>query len=184
MNEASAIRLCLASGDPRGFEFLVKQYGREAYFHALGFVGDSSTAEDMCQESFAKAYANIPRLKTLGAFYPWFYIILRNTCFNHLRSLKPQAPDHELLDFSTDPISLVQGGDEREIVWETLGCLKPEFREILIFKHLQDKSYADISNILQIPRGTVMSRLYHARKAFRITYQQLEENKHGLRTLP
>ena len=70
------------------------------------------------------------------------------------------------------------------MVWETLGCLKPEFREILIFKHLQDKSYADISNILQIPRGTVMSRLYHARKAFRITYQQLEENKHGLRTLP
>ena len=65
MNEARAIRLCLGSGDPRGFEFLVKQYRREAYFHALGFVGDSSTAEDMCQEAFAKAYANIPRLKTL-----------------------------------------------------------------------------------------------------------------------
>ena len=171
MNEARAIRLCLGSADPRGFEYLVKQYRREAYFHALGFVGDSSTAEDMCQEALAKVYANTPRLKTIGAFYPWFYMILRNKCFNHLRSYKPQQPDNELFDFSTDPINLIQGDAEKEMVWATLGRLKPEFREILIFKHLQDKSYERISNILQIPRGTVMSRLYHARKAFRITYQ-------------
>ena len=180
MNETSAIRLCLRSGDPRGFEFLVKQYRREAYFHALGFVGDSSIAEDMCQESFTKAYTNIPRLRKLGAFYPWFYTILRNTCLTSLRSRKPQVPDDDLVDFNADPFGLIQSDHEREVVWAAIGRLKPEFREILVFKHLQDKSYKDISRILQIPRGTVMSRLYHARKAFQIAYRQLEENNHGL----
>lgn len=172
MNEASAIRLCLKSRDPRGFEFLVQQYRREAYYHAIGFLNDPAMAEDVCQESFAKAYANIPRLESLKAFYPWFYVILKNCCLSYLRSKREHVEVTEGIDESSDPAMLVAGDDNKQSVWRALQKLKPEFREILILKHLQDMSYEAISQILQIPKGTVMSRLYHARKAFKLAFDK------------
>jgi RNA polymerase sigma-70 factor (ECF subfamily) len=172
VNEASAIRLCLKSRDPRGFEFLVQQYRREAYYHAIGFLNDPAMAEDVCQESFAKAYANIPRLESLKAFYPWFYVILKNCCLSYLRSKREHVEVTEGIDESSDPAMLVAGDDNKQSVWRALQKLKPEFREILILKHLQDMSYEAISQILQIPKGTVMSRLYHARKAFKLAFDK------------
>ena len=172
MNEASAIRLCLKSRDPRGFEFLVQQYRREAYYHAIGFLNDPAMAEDVCQESFAKAYVNISRLESLKAFYPWFYVILKNCCLSYLRSKREHVEVTEGIDESSDPAMLVAGDDNKQSVWRALQKLKPEFREILILKHLQDMSYEAISQILLIPKGTVMSRLYHARKAFKLAFDK------------
>jgi len=172
VNEASAIRLCLKSRDPRGFEFLVQQYRREAYYHAIGFLNDPAMAEDVCQESFAKAYVNIPRLESLKAFYPWFYVILKNCCLSYLRSKREHVEVTEGIDESSDPAMMVEGDDSKQSVWRALQKLKPEFREILILKHLQDMSYEAISQILQIPKGTVMSRLYHARKAFKLAFDK------------
>jgi len=172
VNEASAIRLCLKSRDPRGFEFLVQQYRREAYYHAIGFLNDPAMAEDVCQESFAKAYANIPRLESLKAFYPWFYVILKNCCLSYLRSKREHVEVTEGIDESSDPAMMVEGDDNKQSVWRALQKLKPEFREILILKHLQDMSYEAISQILLIPKGTVMSRLYHARKAFKLAFDK------------
>jgi RNA polymerase sigma-70 factor (ECF subfamily) len=169
MNESTAISLCMER-DPRGFEFLVKQYSREAYYHAAGFLGNSSEAEDACQESFARAYNNIPRLKSLNAFYPWFYQILKNGCLNRIRARRPQEQYAELEDTRADPLLTIEGDDQKRSVWLALKQLKAEFSEILILKHIHDKSYTDISALLDIPRGTVMSRLYHARRAFQRVY--------------
>jgi RNA polymerase sigma-70 factor, ECF subfamily len=177
MNEATAIRLCMKARDPRGFEFLVKQYRREAYFHAVGFLGDRAAAEDICQESFAKAYVSFPSLKSMHAFYPWFYTILRNRCLNYLRDRKPRVDLLDVPDDSTDPGLAIEGQDTRDAVWSALQKLKPAFREILVLKHLRDASYEDISHILQIPRGTVMSRLYHARKAFEYVYNTTHQKE-------
>jgi len=174
MNEASAIRLCLKSRDPRGFEFLVQLYRREAYFHAIGFLNDPAMAEDLCQESFAKAYASIHRLESLKAFYPWFYVILKNCCLSYLRSKREHEEAADIVDASSDPETLVAGDDSKQSVWRALQKLKTEFREILILKHLQDMSYEDISQILQIPKGTVMSKLYHARKTFKSAFDEGE----------
>jgi RNA polymerase sigma-70 factor (ECF subfamily) len=172
VNEASAIRLCLKSRDPRGFEFLVQQYLREAYYHAIGFLNDPAMTEDVCQESFAKAYVNISRLESLKAFYPWFYVILKNCCLSYLRSKREHVEVTEGIDESSDPAMMVEGDDNKQSVWRALQKLKPEFREILILKHLQDMSYEAISQILLIPKGTVMSRLYHARKAFKLAFDK------------
>ena len=156
--------------DPRGFEFLVKQYSREAYYHAVGLLGNSSEAEDACQESFARAYNNIPGLKSLNTFYPWFYQILKNGCLNRIRARRPQEQYADLEDTRADPLLAIEGDDQKRSVWLALEQLKAEFREILILKHIHDKSYADISALLGIPRGTVMSRLYNARRAFQRDY--------------
>lgn len=82
MDEQRAIELCVKHRDPVGFEFLVQKYRRETYRHAFALLGNTEDALDVCQESFAKAFSTIPRLRELREFYLWFYCILRNRCFN------------------------------------------------------------------------------------------------------
>ncbi len=181
MNESRAIRLCLKHHDPVGFEFLVKKYRREAYFHALSLLGNQEDAAEACQESFTRAFVAIQRFSHLDAFYPWFYRILRNCCLNMLgrkktaenyaRQYVRQTVQEARPEKSTDnPAFLLEKKEEQLLVWRTLERLKPEQREILIMKYLQGLSYHELSNLLNIPRGTVMSRLYHARRAFRDSF--------------
>jgi len=176
MDEKRAINLCLNHRDPVGFEYLVKQYRREAFQHAYALMGNPEDAADACQESFAKAFAAIPRLEQLTHFYPWFYRILRNCCLNMLsrrRTAKQysqaqaEAAPPAFRSDQLDPSGILQQSEEQQSVWHTLETLKPEFREILTLKYIQGKTYDQISRLLRIPRGTVMSRLYHARTSFR-----------------
>jgi RNA polymerase sigma-70 factor (ECF subfamily) len=86
MNEAQAIRLCLQYRDPVGFEFLVKKYRREAYFHALALMGNQEDAADACQESFRRAFAAIPKLAQLDKFYPLVLSHLAQLLSEHAES--------------------------------------------------------------------------------------------------
>jgi RNA polymerase sigma-70 factor, ECF subfamily len=176
VDEQRAIQLCLKHRDPIGFEFLVQQYRREAYFHAYVFLGNQQDALDACQDAFARAFAAIPRLEALTHFYPWFYRILRNRCLNLLarrqtseRFQKAEARSGDFAAaFSTDePRVLLERKEARRDLRQALDGLRPEYREILTLKYFQDRSYDEIARLLGIPRGTVMSRLYHARSALR-----------------
>ncbi|MBN2385247.1 sigma-70 family RNA polymerase sigma factor [bacterium] len=179
MNEQMALRLCLLDHDPRGFEFLVNKYRREAYYHAFTLLRDQEEAVDACQESFTRAFASLPLLQKLPAFYPWFYTILRNCCLNVLKKRKYrqdylQKNRLEKRDRQADngPLAVIDQQEQRSLVWEVLGCVGPEDREILMMKYFQGYDYHEISQILAIPRGTVMSRLYYARKAFKQEYEK------------
>ncbi len=179
MNEKQAIRLCLKHRDPVGFEFLVLKYRREAYFHAFALMGNAADAADACQESFGRAFAAIPKLVALDQFYPWFYRILRNCCLNMLdrrrtvlkHSCEARA-DSLTAPGSQSPASILEKSEEKEIIRRVLENMGVREREILSLKYIQGRSYKEIASLLEIPRGTVMSRLFHARKAFRESYLQ------------
>ena len=181
MTEAHAITLCLRHRDPAGFEYLVQRYRREAFVHAVTLLGNSEDAEDACQECFSKAFRTMPRLRKLDRFYPWFYRILRNHCLNVL------ARKHTRVRFATDvsarlrdrasgerPETALLQREQNTRIREVLQRLPPEHREILVLKYFDDLSYREIALRLGIPRGTVMSRLYYARKAFRTSYCQID----------
>jgi RNA polymerase sigma-70 factor, ECF subfamily len=177
MDEQRAIELCVKHQDPVGFEFLVIKYRREAYFHAFALMGNEEDALDACQDAFARAFAQIPQLSELPRFYPWFYCILRNRCLNLLarhQTRERYRQDHEKdpdtgIDFAS-PGSLVEAREDRQLVRDGIAALKPEHREILVLKYFLEHSYDEIATMLGIPRGTVMSRLYHARIALRDDY--------------
>ena len=180
MNETKAIWLCLKKKDPVGFEFLAKKYQRQAYFHGLSFMGNPEDAIEACQEAFAKAFIAMPRLASLKNFYPWYYSILKNHCFNLLKREKKGEEVKEVLSPHSQPDRMmvdkfVEGAEDKKIIWSVLRKLKPEFSEILIMKHMEGLSYNEISKILGVPRGTVMSRLYHARSVFRDEYLRVTE---------
>lgn len=180
MNEDTAIRLCIKHQDPAGFEFLVKKYRREAFFHASALMRNAEDAADACQESFTRAFVAFPKLTKLERFYPWFYRILRNCCLNML-SRKKTADKYYSEQTRADgtgkefdnPYSILLQSEQKTQIWEVLDRLQPEFREILIMKYIQGLCYNEISDILAIPRGTVMSRLYHARKNFKHEYETM-----------
>ena len=184
MTEQKAITLCLEHRDPAGFEFLVAQYRREAYYHAYALLGNSEDAADVCQDAFVRAFAAMPRLEALDRFYPWFYRILRNRCLNLLsrrntREKHAQAVRQHLEtgggSTATSPSANVQRNEERRQVWTAIEKLSPQHREILTLKYIHGLKYDAISETLGIPRGTVMSRLYAARQTFRTRFETLDQ---------
>lgn len=181
MDEQRAINLCLRHRDPVGFEFLVGQYKAEAYVHAFALLGNHEDARDACQDSFTRAFVQIPTLRELPRFYPWFFCILRNRCLNLLarrqtteRYRASHADDPDLAIDPANPGTLLESCEDRELVRRALNRLKPEHREILVMKYVQGHRYEEIAEVLGIPRGTVMSRLFHARTALRDQYLNLD----------
>jgi RNA polymerase sigma-70 factor (ECF subfamily) len=183
MDEQHAIQLCVKHSDPVGFEFLVEKYRREAFSHAFALLGNQEDALDACQDSFAKAFAAIPSLRELPQFYPWFYCILRNRCLHLLarrqtadRYREAQRVDSAQAMDSVGPGHLLEQREEQRRVHRALESLKPEHREILVMKYVQERRYEEIAGVLGIPRGTVMSRLYYARMALRDEYLKLDRD--------
>lgn len=179
MNEQKAISLCLKDRDPTGFEYLVQKYRERALYTAFGWLHNNEDALDACQESFTRAFGAITRVKKLERFYPWFYVILRNCCMNILADRKKtnkindklfSGPRPEDSGEEKDTLSNMVRIETNRDIQEVMDSLKPEFREILILKYFNDMNYEEIGTLLGIPRGTVMSRLYNARKAFHKTY--------------
>ena len=181
-----AIELCVCHQDPLGFEFLVKKYRKEALYHAVSMMGNYEDAADACQESFSRAFSAIPLLNQLDFFYPWFYRILRNCCLNMLSRKKTAGGSgknnwEEVTDIciQANPETKLEKEEDKRKIWETIQQLKPGFREILMLKYAGDNNYEEISKILGIPRGTVMSRLYHARMAFKTIYLDAGQGKNS-----
>lgn len=172
--ERELIRKC-REGEPRYYEPLVRAYEPAALRLAGGMLGHPDEARDAVQEAFVKAYQALPRFDLTRRFGPWFFQILRNQCRDMLRSrssrraLEVHDPDVQRRPAGPDagPEWARQRRSARELVWRALDRMSDDQREILVLKELQDLRYGEIAEILQIPEGTVASRLFHARRALK-----------------
>ena len=165
MDDPIAIKRCKA-GDKDAFRYLVERYQIEAMGHALAILADREDALDAIQEAFLDAYQALGKFDMSRQFYPWFYTILRNRCFKLL--VRRRKNVGLSLD---DPLILAPvseaSGEDRLALEHALLELSPAERELLTLKHLDGLSYDELAERLQIPRGTVMSRLFYARKRLR-----------------
>jgi RNA polymerase sigma-70 factor (ECF subfamily) len=179
--ERELVHRCRA-GDTRFYEPLVRAYEPQGLRLALGMMGNADDARDALQEAFVKTYQSLDRFDTGRAFGPWFFQILRNHCRDMLRSRKArfrmEIVEDGLLDFRPDlgPGSAARHqarSEARRVLWKALERLPEEQREILVLKELQGFRYQEIASILEIPEGTVASRLFHARKALKETLDEM-----------
>ncbi len=158
-------------GNQDAFTQLVDLYGRRIYYAAYSFLHNVDDAKDIVQEVFLRAYKNIGSFDTARAFYPWLHRIARNLCINTVQraSRKDTAlPAEELIAArGGDPASDLLRNEEIEELRDALERLPDKHREIIKLKTFQDCSYSEIAEILGIPIGTVMSRLYSARAKLR-----------------
>ena len=170
--ETIAMRRC-RRGSSQAFEVFVNRYMKDAYFIALGLVGNSEDAMDLSQEAFIRAYRNIKHLKPDRRFFPWFYQILKNLCISHLRKRRYRQTSSLDAENCPEPAAttdyfspeVVAGRNElKDKVWQAIGKLDDKHREVIILRHFQNMSYEQIAEALFCNKGTVTSRLYYARK--------------------
>ncbi len=162
-------------GKARPFRRLVQRYQRQAYLFAHGMVGNADDAYDLSQEAFVRVYKHLNRFDSSYPFKVWFFHILSNLCKNHLRQRKNRravTTSTEMTETVAAPITqrpdiIFQKTEVQQKVWEGIAELLEKFREIIILCHFQDMSYEQMAEILDIPRGSVMSRLYYARQKLR-----------------
>ena len=158
---------------------LVRRYEKELMGHALTLLGNREDALDVLQESFVKAFKSISRFQTGRKFYPWIYGIMRNLAVDRFRERARDRRHQDALWQASELDTRLNGVDDPAsagFLWKALGKLSQEDREIIVLKHLGCRKYDEISEILQMARGTVMSRLYRARQKLRQLVLTLETN--------
>ncbi|UCG49664.1 MAG: sigma-70 family RNA polymerase sigma factor [Phycisphaerales bacterium] len=160
-------------GSREAFEVLVKMYMKDAYFIALGLVGNHEDALDLSQEAFVRAYRHIKQVKPDRRFFPWFYQILKNLCISHLRKRRlrrsasldsPDCPEVAVQDDSFSPAAVADKDETKKRVWQAIGKLDEKHREVIILRHFRGMSYEQMAEALFCNKGTVTSRLYYARR--------------------
>ncbi len=170
--ETIAMQRC-RRGSPEAFEVFVNRYMKDAYFIALGLVGNREDALDLSQEAFIRAYRNIKHVKPDRRFFPWFYQILKNLCVSHLRKRRYRqtssldaagCPEAAATADCFSPEAVAGRNEIKDKVWQAIGKLDDKHREVIILRHFQNMSYEQIAEALFCNKGTVTSRLYYARK--------------------
>lgn len=189
------------TGDQRAFKLLVERYQRKIYAVALGMVKDKEEALDISQEAFVKVYKYLDHFKGDSSFYTWLYRITVNICIDALRKRQGLRGEQVELDeavkmdtaeanigalgsrLGTNPQKSALRKELAEKIQQALETVPEKHRAILLLREVEGMSYEDLSRTLKIPKGTVMSRLFHARtKVQKILseYLELDESKSGI----
>ncbi len=152
------------------------------YNFAHWLTQNREEAEDLVQETYAKALKGFRSFQPGTNFRAWIYRILRNTFLTSRTGLQAAATvpldlegDYEIQPVASDtPESILLQRSDQQLVQEALGRLPVLYREVLLLCEFEEMSYQEISATLGVPMGTVMSRLSRARRALRSTLQELQ----------
>jgi RNA polymerase sigma-70 factor (ECF subfamily) len=162
------------AGDNEAFEALFHKYKNLVYKTAYLMLGSAGEAEDLLQEVFLEVYRSLHSYQPAkAAFTTWLYRVTVNDCLNHKRSRRWSL-------VPLDEVSSLSAGrshDERlavdDEVWRSISRLSPKLRAVLILRYYWDLSYAELTQVLNVPLGTVKSRL---NQALQIVQRDLEAN--------
>src|SRR5271166_1685543 len=159
------------------FEELAMPLFDQLYNFAHWLAQDRSEAEDLVQETYAKALRGFSSFQPGTNFRAWMYRILRNSFLSSRTGLKATVvlDDEEGANLPAEtptPETLLIEQSNREMVQQALENLQVPFREILLLCEVEEMSYQEIAETLAIPIGTVMSRLYRARRTLRDLLQE------------
>lgn len=169
-------------GDRAAFRLLMQRYQRKVYSIAYGFLRNPEDALDVVQESFIKVHRYLHNFEGNSSFYTWLYRIVTNLCIDHIRKNRR----HRELEFDDgirhdgaeegdgsafvppsslgDPTKLLQRREILEAVQEGLSHLSDKHRAVIVMRELQGMSYEEMARSMGCSKGTIMSRLFHARR--------------------
>jgi len=170
-------------GDKPAWRAIYDRYNRRCFALALGVVHNKDEALDVVQEAFLRAYKHLAGFEGASSLYTWLYRIVMNAAIDHLRrqNRAPQvdyddAVAHLENEAPADAQSLVpqlvRGNPAKELVRreirekldEALGKLSPNHRAVLVMREIEGLSYEEMAKEMKCSKGTIMSRLFHARR--------------------
>lgn len=175
-------------GDTRAFELLFIRHRARAYAVAIGIVKNPEDAMDVIQEAFIKVHRYLPRFEGSSSFYTWLYRIVVNLGIDHLRrrrraasvsfddhvqkhpqSMAESAQNAAGPSLPEAPSARTEQVELRAKLEAALAELPPHHRAVIVLREIEGMSYEEIAHTLDVPRGTVMSRLFHARRKLQTT---------------
>jgi RNA polymerase sigma-70 factor (ECF subfamily) len=165
-------------GEVQAFRELVNRHQRRAYAVALGMVHDPDDARDIVQEAFLKVYKNLSTFEGEAQFFTWLYRIVMNVSIDLLRKKRGQQVEFDDAQAHDDPdpggLAPVRTGFDparaladkelRAQILRALEQLSPTHRAVLVMREVDGLSYQEMADTMQCSIGTIMSRLFHARK--------------------
>lgn len=189
------------NGDQRAYKTLVERYQRKVFSIALGMLKDREEARDVAQEAFIKVYRYLDHFKGDASFYTWLYRITVNVCIDVMRRKGTGSKEHVEFDetlahdvseanlgalgtrLGTNPQKSALRRELAEKIQAALEQVPEKHRAILLLREVEGMSYEDLARTLGVPKGTVMSRLFHARlKVQKVLneYLELDEAQAGV----
>ncbi len=165
-------------GDQAAFGELVKAYHGRVYSLAYGMVSNTADAEDLAQQTWVRVWQKLGTFKRDAQFYTWVYRIASNLCLDHLRRRRraQEEPLDEIVEpepapdvvsapsAAPTPDAVLQQRETREQFERALEILSPEHRLTMRLREVDGMAYEEIARVMECRVGTVMSRLYYARK--------------------
>ena len=186
------------AGDRNAFRTLFERYQRRAYALAFGVVRNPDDALDVVQDAFIKAHRYLDKFEGTSSFYTWLYRIVMNLAIDHLRkNRRSKAVDFNDLTVKEDdgrvgeedllprilggnPGRALQDKQIRERIDQALSELSENHRAVLIMRELEGLSYEEMAQVMGCSKGTIMSRLFHARKNMQKRLVDLYDGKTDL----
>ena len=173
--DESALVAAAQSGDEAAFAEIVKRYQRAIYRVAYGLTRSTSDADDLAQETFIRAWRALGRFRVGEPLHPWLNRICVNLAYSLFRQRKrrPETSIEPLVEAGQqwaaddDPEAEVAERERSGQLEEALAELSSEHQAVLVLRVVQDLSYDEIAQTLNVPIGTVMSRLSRAREKLR-----------------
>ncbi len=169
----------VVKGDGVAFGLIVERYQDRLANAVCRLVGSTEDARDVLQDTFVKAYENLDGFRGGSSLYTWLFRIAVNTSLSHRRKRKwmPVAAGTDAEEGGTaqewadpsapDPAGPLEAAETGALVQEALSALDDEHRTVVVLRDIQHCDYQEISEILEIPTGTVKSRLHRARLMLR-----------------
>ncbi len=180
------------AGDSRAFRDLLLRYQRRVYGVAIGMLHNPEDAMDITQEAFIKVHRYLGRFKGDSSFFTWLYRITINLCIDQLRKTgKAQAVDYDdamsyersdatepnLWAMDANPGKALDRKELRELIQRSLDCLSPIHRAVILMREVEGFDYKEMAEVMQCSIGTIMSRLFHARRRFQQALESLMKEK-------
>jgi RNA polymerase sigma-70 factor (ECF subfamily) len=167
-NDAMLVEACLR-GDRHAFDKLVDRYEGPLFSAAFRITGSVEDAMDATQNAFVNAYEKLHTFDPSYRFFSWIYRIAVNQALNLVSGRRNQtAFEEDAPAAEPDPSEVFDSTEIRGQVKQALMQLEPNYRMMIVLKHLDGFSYREISEILDIPEKTVKSRLFTARQRLRV----------------
>jgi RNA polymerase sigma factor (sigma-70 family) len=173
-------------GNEKAYESLLSKYRNLVYTIMLKMVRNPQEAEDLTQEAFMKAFNSLASFNDEFAFSTWLMKIATNNCIDFLRKrklrtfsinepiqYKDDKIEFELPDFEPSPEKTLLMEERKKMLEDAINELPERYRYVIVLRHKEDKSYEEISEILNLPLGTVKAQIFRAREILNKKLKQI-----------
>jgi RNA polymerase sigma-70 factor (ECF subfamily) len=163
------------AGEPAAFGELVLRYQDRLYNSLVRVLGSAEDARDAVQEAFVQAFVKLESFRGASAFYTWLYRIAFNQAMSHARRKRPTRSldearagrGQEPVDVQPAPDARLDASERAKQVHRALAELSAEYRQVIVLREMDGCKYEEIAELLELPVGTVRSRLFRARLELR-----------------